>query len=96
MSFGYGVADFVALGQLAWKVYKSCKDAPKSFGNISQEVLSLSAVLRELEETFSGQTLSVARQEGLKAVGNGCHSVLEDLQSLINRYESLGTQTQRT
>jgi hypothetical protein len=96
MSFGFSVGDFVTLGQLAWNVYKSCKDAPQSFNNISQEVLSLSAVLREAEESFSGQTLTMATQEGLRTVRDGCHGVLEDLQSLLDRYESLGTQTKRT
>jgi hypothetical protein len=96
MGFGYSVADFVTLGELAWKVYKSCKDAPKSFIDLSHEVLSLSAVLKEAEETFSGQTLPLKTQERLKTVGDGCRIVLEDLQSLIDRYESLGKQTKRT
>ena len=96
MSFGFSVSDFVTLGQLAWKVYKSCKDAPQSFQNISQEVLSLSAVLREAEEVFSGKPLPQRTSEGLKTVGDGCHSVLKDLQSLLDRYESLGTQAKRT
>lgn len=96
MSFGFSVSDFVTLGQLAWKAYKSCKDAPQGFQDISQEVLSLSAVLREAEETFSGQALSAGTQEGLKTVRDGCYSVLRDLQSLLDRYESLGTQSKRT
>ena len=25
MSFGFGVGDFLAVGNLAWKVYRSCK-----------------------------------------------------------------------
>jgi hypothetical protein len=53
MSFGFGVSDFVALGTLAWQVYRSCRDAPENFGNVSQDVLSLHAVLREVEEDLS-------------------------------------------
>src|SRR5436190_5435163 len=96
MSFGYSITDFITLGQLAWKVYKSCKNAPQSFKDVSQEVLSLSAVLREAEEAFSGQPLSTRTQEGLKTVGDGCHSVLGDLQCLLDRYESLDSQAKRT
>jgi hypothetical protein len=96
MSFGYSVGDIVAIGTLAWGVFKSCKEAPESFGNISSEVLSLHAVLKEAEETIFVRPLSANRQEGLKAVGDGCHGVLKDLDKLVKNYESLGTQTKRT
>ncbi|KAI9774257.1 MAG: hypothetical protein M1840_004151 [Geoglossum simile] len=96
MSFGYSVGDIVLLGQLAWKAYRSCKDAPGSFKNISHEVLSLHALLKEIEENLSVETLSSARQARLEIIGDGCHSVLEELQSLVDKYESLGTQSKRT
>ena len=96
MAFGYGVGDFLAVGQLAWTVYKSCKDAPESFGNISQEVLSLHVVIKEFEDNVSGQTLTAAQQAGLKTVGDGCRNVLQELQSLVVKYESLGSKSKRT
>ncbi|KAH0556242.1 hypothetical protein GP486_005832 [Trichoglossum hirsutum] len=96
MSFGYSVDDILFLGQLAWKAYKSCKDAPESFKNISHEVLSLHALLKELEENLCAQTLSSTRQARLKTIGDGCRNVLEELQSLVDKYESLGTQSKRT
>jgi hypothetical protein len=96
MSFGYSVGDFIAVGVLAWDVYKSCKGAPESFGNISSEVLSLHAVLKEAEETVFARHLSLQKRERLKAVGDGCYRVLEDLQTLVKKYESLGTQSKRT
>ncbi|MCJ1272192.1 hypothetical protein MMC22_012100 [Lobaria immixta] len=96
MGFGYSVGDFVAIGQLAWKIYKVCKDAPESFKNIAQEVLSLHAVLKELEETYSDANFSAAQQSRLRIVGDGCRAVLEDLQGLVDRYKSLDTKTKRT
>ncbi|MCJ1263054.1 hypothetical protein MMC22_002924 [Lobaria immixta] len=96
MSFGYSVGDFVVVGQLAWKIYKVCKDAPESFKNVAQEVLSLHAVLKELEETYSDANFSAAQQSRLRIVGDGCRAVLEDLQGLVDRYNSLGTSTKRT
>lgn len=96
MSFGYSVGDFAALGQFAWHVYKSCKDAPESFKNMSLEVLSLHAVLKEVEETLSGYPLSQSRQASLETITNGCQEVLQDLQSLVDRYQSLGSQTKRS
>jgi hypothetical protein len=96
MSFGYSVGECIAVGTLAWQIYKSCKGAPESFGNIHLEVLSLHVTLKEAEETVFAHRLSPAQQEHLKTVGNGCHRVLEDLQMLVRKYESLGTQTKRT
>lgn len=96
MSFGFSVGGFAVLGQISWKIYKACKDAPESFKNVSQEVLSLNAVLKEVEETYSDAVLSAARQSRLEMVGDGCRAVLEDLQSIIDKYNSLGRKTKRT
>ncbi|MCJ1469068.1 hypothetical protein MMC07_007700 [Pseudocyphellaria aurata] len=96
MSFGFSVADFAALGQLAWKIYKACKDAPDSFKNISQEVSSLHLVLKEVEETLSDSALSAPQQSRLDSVGDGCRVVLEDLQFSLDKYNSLGTKSKRT
>ena len=96
MSFGYGIGDIVALGQIAWTAYKSCRDAPESFKNVSQEASSLHALLKEVEENLSAQTLSSTSQARLKTIGDGCHKVLEELQSLVDRYESLGAPSKRT
>ena len=90
------MGDFAVLGQLAWKIYKTCKDAPESFQNLSQEVSSLHIVLKELEEIYSDAPLSTAQQSRLETVGDGCRAVLEDLQGILDRYNSLGTKTKRT
>jgi hypothetical protein len=96
MSFGFSVGDFISLGQLAWQIYKSCKESPESFKNVSQEVLSLHAVLKEVEETLSGYPLSQSKEASLLTITRGCRDVLQDLQSLILKYESLGSKTKRT
>jgi hypothetical protein len=96
MSFGFGVGDFLAVGKLAWSVYKSCRDASESFGNISVEVLSLHAVLKEVEETLSDHQLTESKQASLATISNGCQGVLLDLQTLVDKYESLGSQSKRT
>ncbi|KAF6223229.1 hypothetical protein HO133_000071 [Letharia lupina] len=94
--YGVGVGDFVAVGTVAWSVYKYCKAAPGSFGNISTEVLSLHAVLKESEETLFTHALPPARAERLKVIKDGCDTVLADLQTLVNKYESLGTKSKQT
>jgi hypothetical protein len=96
MSVGFSVGDILAVGTLAWQVYKSCKNAPNSFKNISDEVLSLHAVLKESEEVLEVQSLSSGQQRRLETVLKGCNGVLVDLQCAVDRYESLGTKSKRT
>lgn len=96
MSFGYGVGDCLAVATLAWQVYKSCRDAPESFSNIQIEVLSLHAVLKEVEESLPDQQLTTSRQHSLATISQGCEAVLRDLKALIDRYESLGSKSKRT
>ena len=68
----------------------ACKDAPRSFRYMSRATLSLSVVLTEAEETFSGLNLPVMVQEGLK-IGNGRRGVLEDPQSYLSIRKSRET-----
>ncbi|KAL8946056.1 MAG: hypothetical protein Q9222_007493 [Ikaeria aurantiellina] len=96
MSIGFSLGDLVAVGQLAWSVYKSCKEAPDSFADISQEVLSLHAVIREFGDSLATATLPASQLNGLQTVARGCRKVLSDLQTIIDRYSSLGSQSKRT
>ena len=96
MSFGFGVGDILAVSKIAWGVYKSCRDAPESFGHLAAELLSLHAVLKELEENLDGHPLPVIQQTRLKTILGGCDAVLQDLQNQVAKYESLGTNQKRT
>ena len=91
MSFGYAVGDVIVIGKLAWTVYKSCIDAPASFGNIAQEVIALEVVIRQFGEAFEGQVLSELEQKRLEVIGKGCQDVLKDLQNLTQKYQGLGS-----
>jgi hypothetical protein len=52
----------IAIGTLAWRIYRSRKEAPESFKDISLEVLSLHAVLKEAEEILFAHPLSTTKQ----------------------------------
>ena len=93
MSFGYAIGDIIVIGKLAWSVYKSCLDAPVSFGHIAQEVIALEVVIRQFDEAFEGQVLSDAQRRRLEIIGKGCQDVLHDLQVLVNGYQGLGSNT---
>jgi len=96
MSFGFSIGDFATLGTLAWQMYKLCRDSPESFKNISQEVLSLQAVLKEVEETLEDHPPSQLKGRSLATILKGCHYVLNDLQSLVLKNKSLGSKASRT
>ena len=96
MSFGFGVGDFLAVGQLSWKVYKKCKESSGSYAELSSEVLALNAVVKETEELLSHQDLTPKQRVILTTCRQGCEDVLKDLEELLIKYESLGTKSQRT
>ena len=52
--------------------------------------------MKEGEEIFFVHPLPTARAERLNIIKEGCEKVLVDLQSLVEKYESLGTQSKRT
>jgi hypothetical protein len=94
MSFGYGVGDVIAVATLAWNVYKLCKDSPGVYKTISSEALSLHVVLKETDDLIAQETAHDAAS--LTQISMGCKEVLQDLQALLEKYNSLGTQAQRT
>lgn len=96
MSFNFGVGDLTAVGELCWKVYKKCKDAPGSYVELSGEVSALYAVIKETGEILSQQSLSTTQQSRLATCQQGCEDVLQDLNHLLTKYESLGTKSQRS
>jgi hypothetical protein len=96
MNFEYSASDFLTIGQLAWTVYKTFRDTPESFNNISIEVLSLHTVLKEIEEIPSRQSLSESNKASLATITNGCRNILQDLQTLVWKYESLGLKSKDT
>ena len=89
--FGWGVGDIIAISQLALKVHSAYKDAPDNYRHISEEVKSLQIIINKAAKHFKGTTLSGEdRQEGQEVL-KGCQSVLEDLNSLIEKYNSLSS-----
>ncbi|MCJ1398405.1 hypothetical protein MMC11_001603 [Xylographa trunciseda] len=96
MSFGFSVGDFVAVPTLAWQLYKACKDSSDDFKDVADAVASMHIVLKETAEYISSSSLDQAQQGRLNTVGEGCRNVLRDLEALLEKYKSLGTQSQRT
>lgn len=97
MSFSGGVGDLIILGTWTWTLYKNCKESSTEFQRISSEVASLHVVIKEAEEHINeNQAVSPSRDARLNILIDGCKDVLVELEKLLNKYESLGTQAQRT
>jgi hypothetical protein len=96
MSFGVGVGDVVTFGRHSWKAYQLWKNAPKSFKDISIDVLALLTLLEEVDKIFSGQSFPESRRDSLAKIRRGCDSILDKLQSIIDKHKSLGSDNKRT
>lgn len=53
-------------------------------------------MLKEVEETLAGSSIPESRLRGLVTIEAGCRGVLIDLQSLVDKYQKLGTKTRWT
>jgi hypothetical protein len=96
MSFGFSVNDFVTCIQLARKVWQDCRDAPKDYLVVSNEVASLQLVLSQVQETIDGKELTAEKKDNLGIIVKGCSATLQELQALLKKRKSLGTQSRRT
>ena len=95
MSFGSGVGDILTISKLAVTVYTAYKDAPNDYKHIAEEVKSLQILINKALNHLESTTLNVNdRQEGQEVL-KGCLSVFGDLNSLIEKYNSLVTAKKR-
>ncbi|KAI9668938.1 MAG: hypothetical protein M1829_005250 [Trizodia sp. TS-e1964] len=91
MSFGFGVGDFLAVINLTNKIRKEFMSAPSQFGNISDEVRSLSIIINDVDVVLSDCELSPKQQTELKEIASSCHKVLGDLEKTLEKYNELQT-----
>lgn len=96
MSFGFGVGDCITCVKLAHKVWRNCRDAPDDFRAVSSEVASLELVLNDVKEVVGERELSQVKHSDLERLVGGCSEVLTELEVLLDKYHSLGTQSKRT
>jgi len=98
MNAGYGVGDIIAISKLAWSVYKSCKEAPQQFLEISGEVSRLHIVLKEIEDVVAdlNEDLDSSKEAQLRGLTEGCQEVLTDLEQLLSKFSGLGSRSRIT
>ena len=96
MSFGFGVGDVMAISRLAFKVYTACKVAPGEYRNILDEVKVLHIIIDNAAQHFKSTTLSDNKRQEGQEVLRSCQNLLEDLDSLIGKYNSLAPASTST
>lgn len=100
MSFGFGVGDFIAVGELCWKiytrVYKVSRDAPEELRALIQELGNLSNTVNLLNEELRDQEVWIERA-GERRLENTCKvmsqakETLQKMDRLADKYVELAT-----
>lgn len=104
MSFGFAVGDFIAVGQLAWTLYRECytvaKGAPQEFHLLLGEISTLSSSLRILQEEVINpeSILCRAGEDRVRMVSEMVLRVkvtLEELQKVAKKHRALEEGSKR-
>lgn len=89
MSFGFGVGDIITISALATRIYSCYKNAPDEYKYILEDVRSLQIVIDGAKHYFGNSTLSGNKLREAQEVLQGCQSVLEELDCLVTKYQSI-------
>ncbi|KAF8536509.1 hypothetical protein BDD12DRAFT_890057 [Trichophaea hybrida] len=97
MSVESGVASIIAISRLAWAIYRSCKDVPKDFRDISDDASRMHTILKETDELMSDcyaqEPLVPEKVARLQHLANGCRDVLNELEELLGKFGNLGSRS---
>lgn len=100
MSFGFSVGDFIAAGDLAWRLYRDCykiaRGAPQEFQLLVGEISTLSHSLKLLREEVDDpeSALVLAGEDRVRMVNDVVANIrvtLAKLEKVAKRYEILGS-----
>ncbi|KAB2570347.1 hypothetical protein DBV05_g10981 [Lasiodiplodia theobromae] len=91
MSFGFGVGDFIAVGELCWKlysqVYEVSRGAPEAIQNLKAELGDMHLTINKLVEDTKDPD-SILVQSGPDRLNLAC-SVLEKTQETLKKLDDL-------
>ena len=84
------VLDIIAISGLAIRVYTAYKDVP-DHRHISEDIAALQVLINKAGSHFKSTTISNDDQHYGQKTLRGCQSVLEDLNSFIEKYKRLAS-----
>ena len=92
------VGDFIAIGNLAWQIYRQCvlvaRGAPEEFQQLVKEVTLLSEYVRLLQaEASDANSVLVRAGEGraemVRQMMDSVEATLKELEKVVKKYEAL-------
>ena len=83
------VRDIIAVSGLAVRVHLAYKDAPDHYRHISEDVAELRVLLDKVAQHFKSTNINSHDHQYGQKLWNGCRTVLEDLNSFIEKYKKL-------
>ena len=95
MSFECTVGNFIALSGLAIKVHTDYKNTLNDYRQISEEALALHILIDKAAQHLKSTAISSDEQCYGRKVLRSCQDVLEELNSLVERYKSLAAINER-
>ncbi|KAH0551783.1 hypothetical protein GP486_006998 [Trichoglossum hirsutum] len=91
----FSAREVVLIAQVAYKIYDAYTRSPREFQVLAREGLTLDAALKsaveEAEKTFPGDQISTQYRTRLAHLAIGAKELLEELDALLKKYESLLT-----
>ena len=90
------IGDIIVISGLAIKVQEAYKDAPDDYRYISEEVEVLHALINKVAQHFKSTAISSDNRLDGQKVLKGCQSVLEDLNSVFEKYKRRASTNKRT
>ena len=83
------VRDIITISGLAVRVHIAYKNAPDGYKHISKDVAALQILIDKAAKHFKGTIISSNGRLDGQRVLKRCQSVLQDLYSLIEKYNKL-------
>ncbi|ORY18296.1 hypothetical protein BCR34DRAFT_341593 [Clohesyomyces aquaticus] len=95
MSFGVSVGDIIKICEVATRVYKNCRDCPGGYKSLTSEARNLTNILQDVADKVESNTVPESKTSQLFDVYESCVEVLQELDAILNHYNSLDTKTKR-
>lgn len=100
MSFGIALGDFIAVGTLAWSVYRSSKGMRGEFEELAVEARTAHTVVKELidearDDESALNRRGTARKQELLSLISGLQRVLQEFDKIIHKYRGLSRRERR-
>ncbi|KAH0559248.1 hypothetical protein GP486_004235 [Trichoglossum hirsutum] len=96
MSFGYSISDFLAVVQLAFKVYEKCKNSSSEFRALASDIGNAHFVLCKVHDFWAyeksrDQDLLTPQQEELKPTAENLEAALKEVENIYGKHNDLST-----